>query len=107
MQLISTILTFLLLVARHPEVQERAFQEISSVVNNDHLPGLDDLDSLPYIDAIIQEVHRFNPAIPLVTHAPMTEDVYMGYRIPKKAWTMANVWYVFQQLNLIATFTLL
>ena len=81
-------------MARHPEVQERAFREISSIVDKDRLPDLKDMPALPYVDAIIQEVHRFNPAIPLVTHAPMAEDSYMGYRIPKKAWTMANVWYV-------------
>ena len=31
---------------------------------------------------------------PLVTHALLAEDSYLGYRIPKKAWTVVNVWYV-------------
>ena len=79
-------------MARHPQVQKRAYTEISSVVGRDSLPGLDNMHSLPYLDAMIQEIHRFNPAIPLVTHAPISDDEYMGNRIPKKTWIMANVW---------------
>ncbi|KAI0919563.1 hypothetical protein AcW1_003214 [Taiwanofungus camphoratus] len=90
--LTGTILNFLLLIALHPEVQRRAFEEISAVVGNDRLPDLQDRDSLPYIDCLIQEVHRFNPAIPLVTHSNTVEEEYLDYRIPKKTWIMANVW---------------
>ncbi|THH06109.1 hypothetical protein EW146_g9716 [Bondarzewia mesenterica] len=90
--LAGSILTFIVLIARHPEAQERAYQEIISVVGADRLPGLEDRHSLPFVDTVIQESHRYNPAIPLVTHSNTEEDEYIGLRIPKKTWIMANVW---------------
>jgi len=48
-----------------PEVQEKARAEIDSVVGKDRLPTFDDRDALPYIEAIICEAIRWNPAIPL------------------------------------------
>lgn len=57
------------------------------------LPDLTDRKSLPYINAIIQEIHRFNPAVPLVTHGNSQEDDYNGMRIPKKTWILGNIWY--------------
>ena len=91
-QITTAILTSILLLTRHPWVQARAYEEIKAVVGTDRLPELHDRTSLPYLDCVIQEIHRFNPAIPLVTHANSKEDEYLGYRIPKKTWIMANVW---------------
>jgi len=88
----GTILSFLAIMARNQEIQERAFREISTVVGTNRLPDLTDRQSLPYISAIIQEIQRFNPAVPLVTHSNSEEDTYKGMRIPKKTWIMANVW---------------
>ena len=91
-QITTAILTAVLLLTRHPEVQARAYEEIKAVVGTDRLPEIHDRASLPYLDCVIQEIHRSNPAIPLVTHANSKEDEYLGYRIPKKTWIMANVW---------------
>ncbi|KAJ7127113.1 cytochrome P450 [Mycena epipterygia] len=88
----GTILSFIAILSRHPEIQERAFHEISTVVGTSRLPDLTDRKSLPYINAIIQEIHRFNPAVPLVTHGNSQEDDYNGMRIPKKTWIMGNIW---------------
>ncbi|KAI0666410.1 cytochrome P450 [Trametes maxima] len=86
------ILNALLLLTRNPDVQKRVYEEIVSAVGTDRLPGLEDRLSLPYFDCVIREIHRFNPAIPLVTHANSQQDEYLGYTIPKKTWLMANVW---------------
>ena len=94
-QLIGTVLTCIALLARHPEVQARAFSEIIHAVGPDRLPEMTDANDIPYIDCIIQESHRYNPAIPLVTHSNVVEDSYSGFRIPKKTWLLANVWCVF------------
>ncbi|TBU28072.1 cytochrome P450 [Dichomitus squalens] len=95
----TAVLTAILLLTRHPEVQARAYEEIKTVVGTDRLPEMHDRASLPYIDCVIQEIHRFNPAIPLVTHANSEEDEYLGYRIPKKTWIMANVWAMLHDAN--------
>lgn len=93
-QISGAILTFFLLIMRHPDVQKRAYEEISSVVGTDRLPELADRPSLRYLDCVIQEAFRFNPPIPLVTHSNSKEDEYEGCRIPKKTWLMGNIWYV-------------
>jgi len=51
-------------MAMNPSVQEKAQADIDRVVPN-RLPTLDDYDSLPYIKAIIKEVHRWGPVAPL------------------------------------------
>ncbi|EIM81805.1 cytochrome P450 [Stereum hirsutum FP-91666 SS1] len=88
----GAILTFLVLMACHEDVQERAYQEIITVVGRDLLPGLEHRQSLRYVDVLIQEVHRFNPAVPLATHSNYQEEDYLGHRIPKKTWILANIW---------------
>jgi len=49
----------------HPEIQVRAQKEIESVVGPGGLPDFNDRDSLPYINAIIAEVLRWQPVTPL------------------------------------------
>ena len=43
----------------HPEVQQRAREELDRVVGRDRLPDFTDRDSLPYITAITKEVLRY------------------------------------------------
>ena len=49
----------------HPEVQTSAQQELDKVLGAGDLPTFDDEPSLPYITALVREVLRYNPAIPL------------------------------------------
>ncbi|KAH7927918.1 cytochrome P450 [Leucogyrophana mollusca] len=89
----SALLTFILAMVLHPHVQERAQAEIDAVVGKDRLPDFDDQPSLPYIEAILREVNRWQPVLPLgVAHAATNSDVYDGYYIPKGAAVVANTW---------------
>ncbi|EKM50921.1 uncharacterized protein PHACADRAFT_103842 [Phanerochaete carnosa HHB-10118-sp] len=88
----SAVLNAILLLTLHPEVQSRAYAELLAAVGSDRLPETQDMNYLPYMNCVIQECHRFSPAVPLVTHSNIDEDSYLGYRIPKKTWIMANVW---------------
>lgn len=49
----------------HPEVQAKAQSQIDDVVGNDRLPEFADIDRLPYIQAIIKELFRWQPVTPL------------------------------------------
>jgi cytochrome P450 len=50
-------LQFLVLImAAYPDVQKKAHEEIDRVVGPNHSPTLDDLQRLPYVEAIIKEV---------------------------------------------------
>ncbi|KAG1797362.1 cytochrome P450, partial [Suillus plorans] len=68
----------------YPDVQARVHAEINQVVMHDKMPSIDDRPSLPYLDAVLREVLRWCPPIPLgMAHATINDDFYGGYFIPK------------------------
>lgn len=88
----AVFMDFLILMMAHQDVQERAYREIMSVTESTRLPLLSDMAALPYVDAVIREVHRFNPVTPMIPRSPMQTDSYKGYRIPQDTWVMFNIW---------------
>ncbi|EAU81806.2 oxidoreductase A;oxidoreductase/cytochrome P450 monooxygenase [Coprinopsis cinerea okayama7 len=82
-----------LLLAKHPEVQRRAQEEIEAVIGKDRLPTPADCSQLPYVQAIIKEVSRWHTILPLGLPHVSTEDYeYKGYFIPKGTTVLANTW---------------
>ena len=49
----------------HPEVAVKGQEELDRVVGRDRLPEISDRENLPYIGAILKEVLRWQPALPL------------------------------------------
>jgi len=77
-----------------PEVQRRAQDELDTVVGRDRLPTFADAPRLPYACAVIKEVLRWRPAVPLgVPHAAREDDWYEGMFIPKGAVCISNAWH--------------
>lgn len=62
---VSTLTSFVLLMALHPDIQRRAQAEIDEVVGKDRLPTIADQVCLPYVSAVLKEVLRFAPVAPL------------------------------------------
>jgi len=90
---VSAITTFFLVMTLHPQVQQRAQAEIERVVGKDRLPNLNDQKDLPYVVAVIKEVLRWAPIVPLgVAHRVTRDDTYQGFRIPKGTTMIANIW---------------
>lgn len=83
----------------YPEVQAKARAEIQSVLGSDRLPGFQDRDNLPYINAIVKETLRWHATVPVITHKSIAPDVCEGYDIPEGSWVMANVWFVLRMGN--------
>ncbi|KLO19235.1 cytochrome P450 [Schizopora paradoxa] len=83
---------FFLLMARNPDIQRRAQEEVDRVVGTDRLPEMSDKESLPFIQRIIKETLRFAPVAPVVVHSLDEDDVYEGYLIPKGTSVLANIW---------------
>ena len=52
-------------MAMYPDVQKKAQAEIDAVVGRDRLPDIDDLDSLPFINAVVKETLRWQPVTPM------------------------------------------
>jgi len=57
----------------YPEVQAKAFKEINSVIGQDRLPTLADLDDLPYMEALWKETLRWSPPFP-ISESPMHQS---------------------------------
>ncbi|CAE6500445.1 unnamed protein product [Rhizoctonia solani] len=80
----ASLMSFVLAMVRHPEVQTRAQEEIDRVTNSQRLPSMADRDSMPYVRCIVQEVLRWQPPVPLgVPRSTAKDDEYRGYFIPK------------------------
>ncbi|KAG8793834.1 hypothetical protein FRC12_001464 [Ceratobasidium sp. 428] len=76
-----------------PETQKRAQKEIDSLTGGNRLPCIKDAEHLPYVNRLIREVFRWQPAAPLaIPHACYEDDVYRGYQIPKGTPVIGNVW---------------
>ncbi|KAF9002155.1 cytochrome P450 [Cyathus striatus] len=89
----STLAHFILAMVLFPSFQKKAQQEVDQVVGRNRLPGLSDRSSLPYVEAIFQEVLRWNPAAPSgIPHRSVAEDVYNGMFIPKGTIVIANAY---------------
>ncbi len=61
----STLLSVILAFVLYPEVQAKAQAELDAVVGPTRLPNFDDRPQLPYINAILLEVLRWNPVVPM------------------------------------------
>ncbi|KAF8902856.1 cytochrome P450 [Mucidula mucida] len=71
--------------------------EIDAVVGKNRLPNFEDRPHLPYVEAILLETLRWNPALPMgFMHRSRDEDVYNGHYIPAKSLIIGNVWAIFR-----------
>ncbi|OAX31420.1 cytochrome P450 [Rhizopogon vinicolor AM-OR11-026] len=92
---VSSIYSFFLAMTLFPDVQKKAQAEIDAVVGPDRLPSFADRDSLPYIEALAKEVHRWHAVAPTgVAHRVMEDDIHDGYYIPKGTLIIANIWFM-------------
>ncbi|KAI0698161.1 cytochrome P450 [Cytidiella melzeri] len=87
----SFINTMVLAVTAFPEAQRKAHEELDRVIGQDRAPEWEDLDDLPYIRALVKEVHRFRPNAPLIPRAATADLTYKGYKIPEGSTIIANV----------------
>ncbi|RUP10414.1 hypothetical protein BC936DRAFT_140015 [Jimgerdemannia flammicorona] len=72
-----------IILANHPEIQDRVHDELLATVGPDRLPEYSDAEKTPYVEAFLLEMLRFRPprffGIP---HSNVKDDIYEGYRIP-------------------------
>lgn len=89
---VASLLGFVLAMVLYPDVQKTAQDELDRVCGT-RLPTMDDEKSLPYIRGCVKEMLRWFPTTVLgLPHATTKEDEYQGYRIPKAATILTNVW---------------
>lgn len=54
----SSMTTFVLAMILHPDIYRKAQEEMDRVVGSSRLPDIDDMENLPYLNAIIKETYR-------------------------------------------------
>ncbi|XP_043115538.1 cytochrome P450 2G1-like [Puntigrus tetrazona] len=81
----STTLRYaLMLLIKHPHIQEQMQKEIDRVIGQNRIPTMDDRKSLPFTDAVIHEVQRYLDIVPLnVPHYATCDISFRGHTIPK------------------------
>nr|KAG5688577.1 hypothetical protein BaRGS_002792 [Batillaria attramentaria] len=96
-----TLLWLILLMAAHPEVQEKLFKEIDSVIGQGRLPTLGDRPNLPYVQATITEVLRFSSPLPMsLPHATLRDTTLKGFDIPAGTVVLINLYSVSREEEL-------
>ncbi|EIW56875.1 cytochrome P450 [Trametes versicolor FP-101664 SS1] len=89
----GTLLQFLFHMTRNPRVLLKAQEEMDRVVGSGRLPDFSDRNSLPYLDAVLEEVYRWRPSLPMaIPHRVVTDDKYHDYDIPAGSMVIPNIW---------------
>ncbi|TFK41697.1 cytochrome P450 [Crucibulum laeve] len=93
---VSSLNSFILAMTLNPAIEARAQSEIDDYMASLHetrLPTIKDKESLSYVSALVKEVWRWNPSVPLgLPHVVTQDDVYRGYTIEKGSIVWANIW---------------
>ncbi len=93
MSITANVLYILLgILVNHPHVQDRAYEEIMSVLG-ERTPSIEDKENLAYLEALVWETFRYSAlSALLVPHYNKQETRLKGYLIPKNTAIFINIW---------------
>ena len=95
LQTFAATRAFFLAMTQYPEIQKKAQLELDTIIGPDRLPEFADLDSLPYVRAVMKELLRWHVVTPIgLPHRTVADDEYNGYLIPGGATVVVNIWCV-------------
>ncbi|XP_049303847.1 probable cytochrome P450 313a4 isoform X1 [Bactrocera dorsalis] len=91
---VGAVYTCLLMLAMHPEIQERVFQEIRSVFPNGVITvEYEDLKKLPYLDMFVLEALRLAPPVPFIGRKTFQDsELCPGVILPKGARIIISIY---------------
>uniref|UniRef100_A0A7N0SYT0 Cytochrome P450 n=1 Tax=Kalanchoe fedtschenkoi TaxID=63787 RepID=A0A7N0SYT0_KALFE len=76
-----------------PEAMQKVQSELRSAFDPTQKLRESDMETLPYLKAVIKETLRLHPPLPfLVPHMAMDTCQMLGYHIPKETQILVNVW---------------
>ena len=77
----TTLHVLVWLMAKYPEMQKKAQEEIDRVVGR--LPVYQDAEELPYLQALIKELHRLYVILPMAVPHAAAEDVEVSFSMDR------------------------
>ncbi|GMN35000.1 hypothetical protein TIFTF001_005027 [Ficus carica] len=80
------------LMLYHPEVLQKAHNELEYCVGHDRLVNESDLPKLPYLHYVIKETMRMYPVGALIPHESSKECTIGGFHIPRGTMLLVNLW---------------
>ncbi|OCH91997.1 cytochrome P450 [Obba rivulosa] len=96
----TTLLIFIMAMALNRDKQLRAQAEIDASMSCDRLPTLKDREDLPYVNALMKETMRWQPATPMgLARCSVNDDFYDGYYIPGNTTVLPNIWAIVHEPN--------
>ncbi|KAI3900346.1 hypothetical protein MKW92_006941 [Papaver armeniacum] len=90
----STTAWALAFLIREPSVQEKLYQELKNfTANNDRtMLKVEDVNKLPYLQAVVKETMRMKPIAPLaIPHKACKDTSLMGKKVDKGTKVMVNI----------------
>ena len=79
-------------LVHHPQWQTEIQNQLDEVVGRDRMPGLDDRQHLPLVQATIMEALRLgNVAETALPHYTLKDTSLAGYRVPKDTVVLVNL----------------
>ncbi|GAB2213025.1 hypothetical protein Droror1_Dr00021038 [Drosera rotundifolia] len=89
----STIEWAMAELLRNPEKLKKAQAELEQVIGKGNQVEEDDIDRLPYLNAVVKETFRLHPSIPFLVPRTVITDVDLcGFTVPKDAKVLVNIW---------------
>ncbi|XP_076251779.1 cytochrome P450 enzyme phantom isoform X2 [Rhynchophorus ferrugineus] len=89
-----TLRWFLLYIARNTKIQSQLRDDLKTILN-DRDPSLNDMESLPFVEACLSETQRIRSVVPIgIPHGALDDIKLNGYVIPKGAMIVPLQWAV-------------
>uniref|UniRef100_A0A146SNF1 Cytochrome P450 family 17 polypeptide 2 n=1 Tax=Fundulus heteroclitus TaxID=8078 RepID=A0A146SNF1_FUNHE len=81
----NTLTWALYQLSRNPDIQDRLYEEVSTLVPADRIPSAAEVTRMPFLRAVIKETLRMYPVVPMnsriISEKPFSVG---GYQFPKK-----------------------
>lgn len=88
-----TISYAILMLAMHPDIQERAFEELKSLYDSpDEYSSYERIQQLTYLDCVLKEVMRMFPVAPFIVRCCIANTKLRTFTIPKDALVMVSLY---------------
>ncbi len=89
----SSLHWLLVILSQHPIIMREICTELDRVIGS-RLPQYEDLNSLPYLSAVIKESFRLNPAAFGIMRQSLEDDEINGFYIPGKAGIILSTYHL-------------